>query len=76
MRAELRGGGRVPGDMEPFLAALFVHLSFSHVALAPLLTRLFDLDVLSPESVARQVRVIGSAAGLAIAGAERHERNP
>lgn len=76
VRAELRGGGRVPGDMEPFLAALFVHLSFSHVALAPLLTRLFDLDVLSPESVARQVRVIGSAAGLAIAGAERHERNP
>jgi AcrR family transcriptional regulator len=66
--AELRAGGRVERDMEPFIAALFVHLSFSHVALAPLLSRLFECDMLSPESVARQVRVIGAAAGLAIAG--------
>lgn len=56
-----------------FIAALFFHLSFSHVALAPLLSRLFDLDVLFPESVARQIRVIGAAAGLAIAGADRSE---
>jgi hypothetical protein len=53
--------------MEPFIAALFVHLSFSHVALAPLLSRLFDRDMLSPESIALQVRVIGAAAGLTIA---------
>jgi len=54
--------------MEPFIAALFVHLSISHVALAPLLSRLFDRDMLSPASLARQVRVIGAAAGLEIAG--------
>jgi hypothetical protein len=59
--------------MEPFIAALFVHLSFSHVALAPLLSRLFDREMLSPESVARQVRVIGAAAGLAIAGFPNNE---
>ena len=51
--AEIRAGGRVEPDMEPFIATLFVHLSFSHVALAPLLSRLFDRDMLSPESVAR-----------------------
>jgi len=68
VRAELQGGGRVQPDMEPFVAALFVHLSFSHVALAPLLSRLFDRDMLSPESVTRQVGVIRAAAGLAIAG--------
>lgn len=66
--AELRTGGRVESDMEPFVAALFVHLSFSHVALAPLLSRLFERDMLSPESLARQVRVIGAAAGLEMAG--------
>jgi AcrR family transcriptional regulator len=66
--AEIRAGGRVAPDMEPFIAALFVHLSFSHIALAPLLSRLFDRDMLSPESVTRQVRVIGAAAGLAITG--------
>jgi AcrR family transcriptional regulator len=66
--AELRDGGRVEPDMEPFIAALFVHLSFSHVALAPLLSRIFDCDMLSPESLARQVRVIGAAAGLGIPG--------
>ena len=66
--AELRAGGNVEPDIEPFIAALFVHLSFSHVALAPLLSRLFDRDMLSPESLARQVRVIGAAAGLGMAG--------
>jgi AcrR family transcriptional regulator len=71
--AEIRAGGRVEPDMEPFIAALFVHLSFSHVALAPLLSRLFDREMLSPESVARQVRVIGAAAGLAIAGFPNNE---
>ncbi|MGH0031334.1 MAG: TetR/AcrR family transcriptional regulator [Myxococcota bacterium] len=68
VRAEMRAGGHVAADMEPFIAALFVHLSFSHVALAPLLSRLFDRDMLSPESLARQVRVIAAAAGVGIAG--------
>jgi AcrR family transcriptional regulator len=70
---EIQAGGQVAPDMEPFIAALFVHLSFSHVALAPLLSRLFDRDMLSPESVARQVRVIEAAAGLAMAGARDEE---
>jgi AcrR family transcriptional regulator len=65
---ELRTGGRVDSEMEPFVAALFVHLSFSHIALAPLLSRLFHCDMLSPESLARQVRVIGAAAELGAAG--------
>jgi AcrR family transcriptional regulator len=66
VRAELRAAGRVSPDLEPFVAALFIHLSFSHVALAPLLSRVFDLEMLSPESLARQVRVIRAAGGLEI----------
>ena len=66
--AELRAGGRMDRETEPFIAALFVHLSFSHVALAPFFSRLFDRDMLSPESLDRQVRVIGAAAGLGMAG--------
>jgi AcrR family transcriptional regulator len=61
---ELRAAGRVDDTMEPFVASLFVHLSFSHIAMAPLLSRVFDIDMLSPESLERQVRVIGAAAGL------------
>jgi TetR/AcrR family transcriptional regulator len=64
--AELRAAGRTDRDMEPFLASLFVHLSFSHVALAPLLSRVFDIDMLSPESLERQVGVIGAAGGLGL----------
>jgi len=65
---EIRDGGWVAPDMEPFIAALFVHLSFGHVALAPLLSRIFGRDMLSAESLTRQVRVIGAAAALTIAG--------
>lgn len=61
--AELRANRRIEPNMEPFVASLFVHLSFSHVALAPLLSRVFQVDMLSPESLARQADVIG-AAGL------------
>jgi AcrR family transcriptional regulator len=64
---ELRAAERIDPELEPFIAALFVHLSFSHVALAPLFSRIFDRDMLSPESLANQVRVIGSAAGLVAA---------
>ena len=64
VRAEIRASGRVEADLEPFVAALFVHLSFSHVALAPLLARVFDIDMLSTESLERQVSVIRAAGGL------------
>lgn len=62
--AELRARGGIDGDMEPFVAAIYVHLSFSHVALAPLLSRVFQREMLSAESLARQVQVIRAAAGL------------
>lgn len=62
VRAEVRGGGNVPPDMEPFVSALFFHLSFSHVALAPLLSEIFDRDMLSPESIQRQVRILDAVA--------------
>jgi AcrR family transcriptional regulator len=64
VRSELRAGGRIEPELEPFVAALFIHLSFSHVALAPLLSRVFDLDMLSTESLERQVRVIRAAGGF------------
>lgn len=63
---ELRAAGQLDDAMEPFVASLFVHLSFSHVAMAPLLSRVFEVDMLSPESLERQVRVIGAAAGLGV----------
>ena len=69
VRTEIRTGGHVDSAMEPFIAALFVHLSFSHVALAPLLSRVFDRDMLSTDSLAQQVRVIGDAAIIGAAGA-------
>jgi len=50
--------------MEPFLASLFVHLSFSHVALAPLLSRVFEVDLLSADSLERQSSVIGATTAL------------
>lgn len=68
VRAELRAGGHVDAEFEPFVAALFVHLSFSHTALAGLLSRVFDRDMLSPESLSLQAQVIQAAAGLGRAG--------
>lgn len=64
VRSELGAAGRFERDVEPFVAALFVHLSFGHVALAPLFSRVFGVDVLAPENLDRQVRVIGAAGGL------------
>lgn len=66
--AELRASGRVEPEMEPFVAAIFIHLSFSHIALAPLLSRVFGREMLSPESLARQAQVIRAAANVAGAG--------
>jgi TetR/AcrR family transcriptional regulator len=42
----------------PLMAALFIHLSFGHFALAPLLKETFDADPLSEEGVERQARFI------------------
>lgn len=48
----------------PFAAALFIHLSFSHTALAPLLSRVFGVDMLAPESLARHAALIDGVVGL------------
>jgi len=42
----------------PVLAALFLHLSFGHFALAPLLKEIFHSDPLSAEGVVGQTRFI------------------
>jgi AcrR family transcriptional regulator len=70
---ELRAAGQMDDAMEPFVASMFVHLSFSHVAMAPLLSRVFDIDMLSPESFERQVRVIGAAGGLRFPAPENQD---
>ncbi len=40
------------------VAALFLHLTFGHFALAPLLREIFDVDPLSAAGVERQTRFI------------------
>lgn len=50
-------------DLAPLLAALFVHLSFGHFALAPLLREAMGTDPLSPENVARQTQLIATLVG-------------
>ena len=54
--------GPVPETLEepllPLMAALFVHVSFGHFALAPLLKQTLDADPLSEEGVERQARFI------------------
>jgi hypothetical protein len=40
------------------IAALFVHLSFGHFALAPLLDEAMDQDPISAEGIERQTRLI------------------
>jgi len=42
----------------PILAALFLHLSFGHFALAPLLKAIFHSDPLSPEGIAGQTHFV------------------
>jgi AcrR family transcriptional regulator len=58
---ELAGAPSV-GEWEerlfPAVAALFVHLSFGHFALAPLMREVFPGDPLSEEGVAAQTRLI------------------
>jgi AcrR family transcriptional regulator len=44
--------------LHPLVAALFLHLTFGHFAMAPLLEEVFDIDPLSPASVERQTRFI------------------
>jgi len=54
--------GAVPEGLEeqllPSMAALFIHVSFGHFALAPLLEETLDMDPLSEEGVDRQARFI------------------
>lgn len=45
-------------DMLPLVAALFIHATFGHFALAPLLAETLDTDPVSPEGVERQTRFI------------------
>jgi len=44
--------------MFPVIAALFMHLSFGHFSLAPLLKELFDHDPLSESGIAKQKQLI------------------
>lgn len=58
---ELHAGGVTAGIEErmfPVLAALFMHLSFGHFSLAPLLHEVFDHDPLSDEGIAQQTQLI------------------
>jgi TetR/AcrR family transcriptional regulator len=54
--------GPVPPELEealhPLVAALFLHLTFGHFALAPLLREVFDVDPLSKAGVEQQTRFI------------------
>ncbi|MFQ5416373.1 MAG: TetR/AcrR family transcriptional regulator [Myxococcota bacterium] len=58
---ELKGGA-MPAALEerllPLVAALFIHVSFGHFALAPLVREVFDVDPLSDAGVERQIRFI------------------
>ena len=54
--------GAVPPELgeglHPLVAALFLHLTFGHFALAPLLQEIFDVDPLSTAGVEQQTRFI------------------
>ena len=41
-------------NLQPFVSALFIHLSFGHFAIAPLLKEVFARDPLSKEGIAHQ----------------------
>ena len=47
-----------PRELLPAFASLFIHLSFGHFALAPLLQEVFGGDPLSDEGVAAQTQLI------------------
>ncbi len=55
-------GPRTPSyldeSMYPFVATLFIQMSFGHFALAPLMKETMDEDPLSEEGIARQTRLI------------------
>ncbi len=59
--SELRAGVVTAGideRMFPVFAALFMHLSFGHFSLAPLLRAVFDYDPLSDSGVAQETQLI------------------
>jgi AcrR family transcriptional regulator len=47
-----------PRELLPAFASLFIHLSFGHFALAPLLQEVFGSDPLSEDGVAAQTQLI------------------
>lgn len=58
---ELRAGVATAGideRMFPVFAALFMHLSFGHFSLAPLLREVFDHDPLSEAGIAQETQLI------------------
>jgi len=63
VEAELRAGAR-PSDeaFVPVLAAIFLHLTFGHFALAPLLSRVFDADFESRAVLDRQTQLVATLA--------------
>lgn len=50
--------GDIEKSITPFLSALFIHLSFGHFALAPLLKEVMDHDPLSEEGIEHQSQFI------------------
>jgi AcrR family transcriptional regulator len=63
IETELRAGV-MPHDegFVPVLAAIFLHLTFGHFALAPLLSRLFGADFTAPEALRRQTQLVTTLA--------------
>lgn len=57
---ELKRDARVAWSEEdlPALIAAWIHLVFGHFAMAPLLSEVFDRDLLSPEALAQQTRFL------------------
>jgi AcrR family transcriptional regulator len=57
---ELKRGARTPWSEEEFpsVIAAWIHLVFGHFAMAPLLSEVFDEDLLGPEALRRQTRFL------------------
>jgi TetR/AcrR family transcriptional regulator len=57
---ELKRGAHtdLPEDDVPSVIAAWIHLVFGHFAMAPLLSEVFDRDLLAPEALARETRFL------------------
>lgn len=58
-------------NIHPFLSTLFIHLSFGHFALAPLLKEVLGIDPLSESGLANQTRFIELLINQIFPGAEK-----